>query len=119
MPWNFTEQPAISINAAFTRTGLPIGVQIIGRRFDDHGVLKMAKGLGNRARPDHQLAQATERMIPKSLPALDAGCGAVCGSDSWAKKTDASEPQADVIRCVWYADQRARQLIWRVPAHSR
>jgi aspartyl-tRNA(Asn)/glutamyl-tRNA(Gln) amidotransferase subunit A len=43
VPWNFTEQPAVSINAAFTKTGLPIGVQIIGRRFDDHGVLKMAK----------------------------------------------------------------------------
>jgi aspartyl-tRNA(Asn)/glutamyl-tRNA(Gln) amidotransferase subunit A len=43
VPWNFTEQPAISINAAFTKTGLPIGVQIVGRRFDDHGVLKMAK----------------------------------------------------------------------------
>jgi len=43
VPWNFTEQPAVSINAAFTATGLPIGVQIIGRRCDDHGVLKLAK----------------------------------------------------------------------------
>src|SRR6476620_2281475 len=43
VPWNFTEQPAVSINAAFTKSGLPIGVQIIGRRFDDHGVLSMAK----------------------------------------------------------------------------
>jgi len=43
VPWNFTEQPAISINAAFTKSGLPIGVQIIGRRFDDQGVLTMAK----------------------------------------------------------------------------
>ena len=43
VPWNFTEQPAVSINAAFTTTGLPIGVQIIGRRHDDHGVLKLAK----------------------------------------------------------------------------
>jgi aspartyl-tRNA(Asn)/glutamyl-tRNA(Gln) amidotransferase subunit A len=43
VPWNFTEQPAVSINAAFTKSGLPIGVQIIGRRFDDHGVLGMAK----------------------------------------------------------------------------
>jgi aspartyl-tRNA(Asn)/glutamyl-tRNA(Gln) amidotransferase subunit A len=43
VPWNFTEQPAVSINAAFTGGGLPIGVQIIGRRFDDHGVLKLAK----------------------------------------------------------------------------
>jgi aspartyl-tRNA(Asn)/glutamyl-tRNA(Gln) amidotransferase subunit A len=43
VPWNFTEQPAISINAAFTKSGLPIGVQIVGRRFEDHGVLKLAK----------------------------------------------------------------------------
>jgi aspartyl-tRNA(Asn)/glutamyl-tRNA(Gln) amidotransferase subunit A len=43
VPWNMTEQPAISINAAFTASGLPIGVQIIGRRFDDIGVLKLAK----------------------------------------------------------------------------
>ena len=43
VPWNFTEQPAVSINAAFTQSGLPIGVQLIGRRFDDHGVLRMAK----------------------------------------------------------------------------
>lgn len=42
-PWNFTEQPAVSINASFTGSGLPIGVQIIGRRFDDHGVLSLAK----------------------------------------------------------------------------
>ena len=43
VPWNFTEQPAVSINAGFTSGGLPIGVQIVGRRFDDHGVLAMAK----------------------------------------------------------------------------
>jgi aspartyl-tRNA(Asn)/glutamyl-tRNA(Gln) amidotransferase subunit A len=43
VPWNMTEQPAVSINCAFTASGLPIGVQIVGRRFDDHGVLKLAK----------------------------------------------------------------------------
>jgi aspartyl-tRNA(Asn)/glutamyl-tRNA(Gln) amidotransferase subunit A len=43
VPWNFTENPAVSINAAFTKSGLPIGLQIIGRRHDDHGVLKLAK----------------------------------------------------------------------------
>jgi aspartyl-tRNA(Asn)/glutamyl-tRNA(Gln) amidotransferase subunit A len=43
VPWNFTEQPALSINAAFTASGLPIGVQIIGRRFDDLGVLQLAQ----------------------------------------------------------------------------
>jgi len=43
VPWNMTEQPAMSVNCAFTKGGLPIGVQIVGRRFDDHGVLRMAK----------------------------------------------------------------------------
>ena len=62
VPWNFTEQPAVSINAAFTKGGLPIGVQIVGRRFDDHGVLKTREGVGNRARPDDQLADAAGRM---------------------------------------------------------
>jgi aspartyl-tRNA(Asn)/glutamyl-tRNA(Gln) amidotransferase subunit A len=43
VPWNFSEQPAVSINCAFTTSGLPIGVQIVGRRHDDHGVLRLAK----------------------------------------------------------------------------
>src|ERR1700753_1089588 len=43
VPWNMAENPAISINGGFDKTGFPIGVQIIGRRFDDHGVLAMGK----------------------------------------------------------------------------
>ena len=41
--WNMTEQPAVSINCGFTSDGLPIGLQIVGRRFDDVGVLRLAK----------------------------------------------------------------------------
>ena len=43
VPWNMSEQPAVSINCGFTTSGLPIGLQIVGRRFDDHGVLRLAK----------------------------------------------------------------------------
>ena len=43
MPWNMAENPAISINGGFSTKGFPIGVQIVGRRFDDLGVLAMAK----------------------------------------------------------------------------
>ena len=43
VPWNMSENPAASINGGFDRNGFPIGVQIIGRRFDDLGVLAMAK----------------------------------------------------------------------------
>jgi aspartyl-tRNA(Asn)/glutamyl-tRNA(Gln) amidotransferase subunit A len=43
VPWNMSENPAISINAGYDKKGFPIGVQIVGRRFDDLGVLGMAK----------------------------------------------------------------------------
>jgi len=43
VPWNMSENPAVSINGGYDAHGFPIGVQIIGRRFDDLGVLGMAK----------------------------------------------------------------------------
>jgi aspartyl-tRNA(Asn)/glutamyl-tRNA(Gln) amidotransferase subunit A len=43
VPWNMSENPAASINGGFSASGFPIGVQIVGRRFDDLGVLGMAK----------------------------------------------------------------------------
>jgi aspartyl-tRNA(Asn)/glutamyl-tRNA(Gln) amidotransferase subunit A len=43
VPWNMSENPAASINGGFDAKGFPIGVQIVGRRFDDLGVLGMAK----------------------------------------------------------------------------
>ncbi len=43
LPYNMSEQPAASINCGYTRAGLPIGLQIIGRRFDDLGVLQVAR----------------------------------------------------------------------------
>ena len=54
VPWNMSENPAISINGGYDATGFPIGVQIVGRRFDDLGVLAMAKtfeGLRGAQRP--------------------------------------------------------------------
>jgi aspartyl-tRNA(Asn)/glutamyl-tRNA(Gln) amidotransferase subunit A len=54
VPWNMAENPAVSINGGYDAKGFPIGVQIIGRRFDDLGVLAMAKafeGLRGPQRP--------------------------------------------------------------------
>lgn len=48
-PWcytflfNLTEQPCASINCGFTKEGLPIGLQIVGNRYDDLGVLRLSK----------------------------------------------------------------------------
>jgi Asp-tRNA(Asn)/Glu-tRNA(Gln) amidotransferase A subunit family amidase len=54
LPYNMSEQPAASINCGHTAAGLPIGLQIVGRRHDDLGVLR--------------LARAWERMRPAPRP---------------------------------------------------
>jgi aspartyl-tRNA(Asn)/glutamyl-tRNA(Gln) amidotransferase subunit A len=54
VPWNMSENPAVSLNGGYDTHGFPIGVQIVGRRFDDLGVLGMAKtfeGLRGAQRP--------------------------------------------------------------------
>jgi aspartyl-tRNA(Asn)/glutamyl-tRNA(Gln) amidotransferase subunit A len=38
-PFNLTQQPAASVPCGFTKDGLPVGLQIVGRMFDDAGVL--------------------------------------------------------------------------------
>ncbi len=43
VPFNMSEQPAAAINCGYTRGGLPIGLQIAGPRFDDLGVLQVAR----------------------------------------------------------------------------
>jgi aspartyl-tRNA(Asn)/glutamyl-tRNA(Gln) amidotransferase subunit A len=54
LPFNMSEQPAASINCGYTASGLPIGLQIVGPRFDDLGVL--------------QVARAYEQMRPAQRP---------------------------------------------------
>ena len=41
-PFNLTGQPAASAPCGFTKDGLPVGLQIVGRRFDDATVLRAA-----------------------------------------------------------------------------
>ena len=38
-PFNFTGQPAASIPCGLTKEGLPVGLQVVGRRFDEGSVL--------------------------------------------------------------------------------
>ncbi len=45
VPYNMSEQPAASLNWTFSKDGLPIGIQIIGKRFDDLGVLRLSRAL--------------------------------------------------------------------------
>jgi amidase/aspartyl-tRNA(Asn)/glutamyl-tRNA(Gln) amidotransferase subunit A len=51
-PINFTGHPAASVPAGFTEDGLPVGMQMVGRRFDDGAVLA-ASAAFERVRPWH------------------------------------------------------------------
>jgi aspartyl-tRNA(Asn)/glutamyl-tRNA(Gln) amidotransferase subunit A len=41
-PFNLTQQPACSVPCGFARNGLPVGLQIVGRMYDDATVLRAA-----------------------------------------------------------------------------
>jgi Asp-tRNA(Asn)/Glu-tRNA(Gln) amidotransferase A subunit family amidase len=43
LPYNMSEQPAASIDCGVTAGGQPIGLQIVGQRHDDIGVMRMAR----------------------------------------------------------------------------
>jgi aspartyl-tRNA(Asn)/glutamyl-tRNA(Gln) amidotransferase subunit A len=49
-PFNVTGQPAATVPCGFTKAGLPIGLQIVGRRFADTTVLRAAAAF-EAARP--------------------------------------------------------------------
>jgi aspartyl-tRNA(Asn)/glutamyl-tRNA(Gln) amidotransferase subunit A len=41
-PWNLTGQPAISVPCGFSSSNLPIGLQIVGRPFDESTIIRIA-----------------------------------------------------------------------------
>jgi amidase len=45
-----TGLPAISVPCAFTEAGLPVGLQIVGRRSNDLGVLQLAHAFEQAAK---------------------------------------------------------------------
>ena len=45
VPWNFAEHPAASLNWRHGVDGVPVGVQVVGHRFDDLGVLRLSRTL--------------------------------------------------------------------------
>ena len=43
VPFSMSEQPAASLHWSASAEGLPLGIQLVGRRFDDAGVLRLAQ----------------------------------------------------------------------------
>ena len=64
-PFNLTGQPAISLPAGFTRSGCPVGLQLVGRRHEDALVLRAARRF-EQARPwrDEYLRKDERRPCP-------------------------------------------------------
>ncbi len=60
VPYNMSEQPAASINCGYTASGLPIGLQIAGQRFDDLGVLRLSRA--------YELLRGVQRPWPNVPP---------------------------------------------------
>jgi Asp-tRNA(Asn)/Glu-tRNA(Gln) amidotransferase A subunit family amidase len=44
--WTALQVPCIGIPALWTAQGLPMGLQLIGRRYDDAALLAVAQALG-------------------------------------------------------------------------
>ncbi len=44
-PFNVTGHPAISVPIGLDRDGLPLAVQVVGRRFDEPGILRVARSI--------------------------------------------------------------------------
>ena len=60
VPFNMSEQPAASIHCGYSATGLPIGLQIAGQRFDDLGVLQIAHAFEQLRGPQRPWPQPPE-----------------------------------------------------------
>ena len=61
VPFNMSEQPAASVNCGYSASGLPIGVQIAGQRFDDLGVLRVARAFEQIREPQRPWPVPPER----------------------------------------------------------
>ena len=87
-PFNLTGQPVISVPMAPGSGGLPLGLQIAGRRFEDDLVLRAAAAW-ERAQPweTPSLAPAAARPLPAELAAALAAGASVAtipGVEAWS-----------------------------------
>jgi aspartyl-tRNA(Asn)/glutamyl-tRNA(Gln) amidotransferase subunit A len=65
IPFNVTGHPALAVPTGFATSGLPIGLQIVGRPFDEPTVLRIGAACESVAqwtgkRPQLELAAAAE-----------------------------------------------------------
>ena len=97
--FNMCEQPAASINCGYTGAGLPIGLQIVGQRFDDLGVLQVARAWEADAAGAAALARAAARAYTASSPRF-----------ATPRRRPAGNPPARLAAAL----EQARKALWRM-----
>ena len=111
-PFNLTGQPAASVPCGFTKAGLPIGLQIVGRRFADGTVLRAAacleRALRRRRAASRVMAAATPeewlRAFEAVVRARDFTAGRAMFADdavafgTWARAVAGLE---NIVREQW------------------
>ena len=76
-PFNMTQQPALSVPCGLTDSGLPVGMQLVGARFEDLLVIRAGAAV------EAALGQVVPAPpIHADAPGAGAGSGAVGGSDA-------------------------------------
>ncbi|HAK50709.1 MAG TPA: amidase [Gammaproteobacteria bacterium] len=58
-----TGLPAISVPAGFTPSGLPVGIQIVGRHYQEHAVLQLAKAFEQETKFNKRLPDQLEHTV--------------------------------------------------------
>ena len=65
-PFNFTGHPAASVPAGLTPGGLPVGLQVVGRRFADELVITLCRRV-EQVRPWIAALEAATRRLESAL----------------------------------------------------
>lgn len=101
LPFNLTGQPAVSVPMGSAEHGMPVGLQIAGRRFADHVVIRAAA--------------AWERIAPWERPPRPTKPHCRAGSDEVnavaGSRVDSPEGSREVRR-AWRPDGDERRIIY-------
>ncbi|WP_197528028.1 amidase [Posidoniimonas polymericola] len=75
-PFNFTGHPAASIPAGLSAGGLPVGMQVVGRRFADEHVISVCGRIEQASPWSQDLQDVQQRLVEGTRQQLTSGSGA-------------------------------------------
>jgi len=88
-PFNLTQQPAATVPCGFTSSGLPVGMQIVGPRYADALVLRVARAFESA----HPFQMPDMSVVPEPQP-VETSAPVDLGAEGEQKATPAASPVA-------------------------